>query len=60
MVMRLIVWNMGNGGPGGSEERHARAWRYLEQQEWDVALLQETRRPPEWAEKRYASRVWRP
>jgi endonuclease/exonuclease/phosphatase family metal-dependent hydrolase len=58
--MRLIVWNMGNGGPGASEEKHQRAWQYLEQQEWDVALLQETRRPPEWAASSYASRVWRP
>ena len=58
--MRLIVWNMGNGGPGGSEEKHERAWEYLKHQEWDVALLQETRKPPEWTEKRYASRVWRP
>jgi hypothetical protein len=60
IVMRLIVWNMGNGGPGASEEKHQRAWQYLEQQEWDVALLQETRRPPEWAASSYASRVWRP
>jgi endonuclease/exonuclease/phosphatase family metal-dependent hydrolase len=58
--MRLVVWNMGNGGPGASADKHERAWQYLEQQEWDVALLQETRKPPEWAEERYASRVWRP
>ena len=58
--MRLVVWNMGNGGPGNSEEKHERAWQYLDEQEWDVALLQETRKPPESVEGRYASRVWRP
>jgi hypothetical protein len=41
--VRLIVWNMGSGGAGGSAAGHERAWRYLlEEQQFDVALLQET------------------
>jgi endonuclease/exonuclease/phosphatase family metal-dependent hydrolase len=57
--MRLLVWNMG-GGFGSSEARHERAWRYLEKQDFDVALLQETRKPPAWAHERWASLVWKP
>lgn len=58
--MRLIVWNMGNGGPGASGVKHERAWQFLEELSWDVALLQETRRPPSWAEALYESLVWAP
>lgn len=59
-LMRLVVWNMGNGGPGASAENHERGWQYLEELAWDVALLQETRSPPNWAATRYASLAWRP
>jgi endonuclease/exonuclease/phosphatase family metal-dependent hydrolase len=51
---------MANGGVGSSAARHERAWWHLSEQEWDVALLQETQKPPAWVEERYASRVWRP
>lgn len=52
--MRILCWNMG-GGFGGSTARELRCWDYLDGQEWDVALLQETRKPP----ARY-QQVWRP
>jgi hypothetical protein len=58
--MRVLVWNMGNGGPGNSDANHERAWRYLDEQEFDVTLLQETRKPPAWAYERWSSLVWRP
>jgi hypothetical protein len=59
--VRLIVWNMGSGGPGGSAAGHERAWRYLlEEQQFDVALLQETRRPPDWASDHLRSSTWSP
>ena len=50
---------MGNRGPGNSEAKHERAWRYLDEQDFDVALLQETRKPPAWAYERW-SPVWKP
>jgi hypothetical protein len=59
--MRLLVWNMGSGGPGGSAAGHERAWRYLlEEQQFDVALLQETRRPPDWVSDCLRSVAWSP
>jgi hypothetical protein len=58
--LRLFVWNMGNGGPANSDAKHEEAWRYLSKQDWDVALLQETRTPPEWARSEWGSIVWRP
>jgi hypothetical protein len=60
--MRILVWNMGNGGPGNSEERHDRAWRYLGRirSRFDVALLQETREPGAYAERYGWSVVWSP
>jgi hypothetical protein len=52
---------MGSGGPGGSAAGHERAWRYLlEEQQFDVALLQETRAAPEWASDRLRSVTWSP
>ena len=52
---------MGSGGPGGSAAGHERAWRYLlEEQQFDVALLQETRRPPDWASDHLRSSTWSP
>jgi hypothetical protein len=57
--MRVLVWNMGSGGPGNSEEKHERAWRYLDEQDFDAALLRETRKPPAWAYER-RSPVWKP
>jgi hypothetical protein len=56
--MRLLVWNM--GGCWASEASHARAWDYLGQQDFDLALLQETRKPPAWAQEQWASFVWKP
>jgi endonuclease/exonuclease/phosphatase family metal-dependent hydrolase len=57
--MRVLIWNMGNGGPRNSEAKHERAWRYLDEQDFDVALLQETRKPPAWADERWSA-VWKP
>jgi endonuclease/exonuclease/phosphatase family protein len=57
--MRLLIWNMGNGF-GGSPAKHERAWQYLDTQEADVALLQETWEPPVWAHERWASLFWKP
>jgi endonuclease/exonuclease/phosphatase family metal-dependent hydrolase len=52
---------MGSGGPGGSAAGHERAWRYLlDEQQFDVALLQETRPAPEWASDRLRSTTWSP
>jgi endonuclease/exonuclease/phosphatase family metal-dependent hydrolase len=59
--MRILVWNMGPGGPGGSAAGHERAWRYLlEEKQFDVPLLQETRAAPGWASDRLRSVTWRP
>jgi hypothetical protein len=59
--VRLIVWNMGSGGPGGSAAGHERAWRYLlEEHQFEIALLQETRRPPDWASDHLRSSTWGP
>lgn len=58
--MKILVWNMGNGGPGNSEAKHERAWRYLADLEFDVALLQETRKPPAWASGDFEPLIWNP
>jgi len=58
--VRLLVWNMGVGGPGGSIAGHERAWQYLREQNFDVALLQETRRPPAWVKNDGGSFIWKP
>ncbi len=58
--MRILVWNMGAGSPGGAS-RHDAGWRHLaERDDFDVALLQETREPPIWTHDRWTSRVWQP
>src|SRR4051812_47790349 len=39
----------------------ARAWDWLhDRTDVDVALLQEASEPPDWACRRFSSRVWRP
>lgn len=59
--MRLLAWNMASGGPGGSNAAHERAWEYLRDEEhFDIALLQETRRPPQWADDLWRSVIWKP
>lgn len=58
--MRVLVWNMGVGSPGGSSVRHEEGWRHLaDRDDFDVALLQETREPPPWTRDCWASQVWR-
>src|SRR4051812_47690537 len=50
--MRILVWNMA---------RRMRAWDWLrERSDLDVALLQETPDPPEWARREFPSCVWQP
>lgn len=57
--VRLLVWNMGVAG--SSVASHERTWQYLrDEQDFDVALLQETRSPPAWARDVWASYVWKP
>ena len=53
--MRILVWNM--QAVFGTASQEAK-WRYLEQQSFDVALLQEARDPSEHAD--WCSAVWRP
>jgi exonuclease III len=55
--MRVIVWNM-KAAFGITEESHRRTWDYLGDQSFDVALLQETRNPADFAD--WCSFVWRP
>jgi len=58
--VRVLVWNIGAGSPGGSR-RHEQAWRHLaERGDFDVALLQETEEPPAWRADHWRSVVWRP
>lgn len=57
--MRLLVWNM-NYAFGG-QERQDGAWKHLlARADFDVALLQETREPPEWTREAFPYSVWRP
>lgn len=56
--MKVIAWNMG-GGYGYRHDRHDAAWRYLELQDPDVALLQEAV-PPSWAYRCWAGVVAAP
>ena len=56
--MRLIVWNMAAGYGYGAAE-HETAWRYLEELDPDIALLQEAV-PPAWAFERWAGLVAAP
>jgi endonuclease/exonuclease/phosphatase family metal-dependent hydrolase len=58
--VQIVVWNMGNGGPGNSAEKHARTWSYLLDLDFDVALLQETRDPRPDYSAELRSIVWRP
>jgi len=59
--MRVLVWNMGAGSPGASSGGHQRAWSHLrDRDDFDFALLQETRKPPPWADQYWGSHVWRP
>lgn len=58
--MKIVCWNMGVGSVGRWVGRHAAAWDHLATLDFDVALLQETRRPPEWAADRWRSIVWVP
>lgn len=44
-------------GWGYSLERHKRAWRWLEAQDPDVALLQEVI-PPSWAQDHWPSLIF--
>jgi len=44
--MKLICWNMA-GAYGYKRDRHARAWQWLNEQDADVALLQEVVPHPE-------------
>jgi len=45
----------------GDQQRHDGAWRHLlERDDFDVALLQETQEPPDWARKAPPYSVWRP
>ncbi len=55
--MRILVWNM-KGAFGCSQASHAAAWSYLRDQPFDVALLQETRNPTDYAD--WCSTIWRP
>ena len=55
--MRVLVWNM-KGAFGCSDASHTAAWSYLRDQPFDVALLQETRDPADYAD--WCSTVWRP
>lgn len=58
--MRVLVWNLGAGSPGVPYD-HERAWSYLrDRDDFDFALLQETREPPSWAKECWASLVWQP
>ena len=52
--MRILIWNMQGGSPGGSLAKHESAWRYLRERDPDVALLQEAT-VPAWAEERWGS-----
>src|SRR4051812_42331534 len=57
--MRVLSWNM--NAAFGSQDRHDHGWRYLlERQDFDIALLQETQEPPEWARDSFPYYVWRP
>ena len=59
--MRVVVWNMACGGPGGSQARYERAWSYLRDElPFDVALVQEAPQPPGWAKAHWSSVVWSP
>lgn len=44
--MKLICWNMA-GAFGYKRDRHARAWQWLNEQDADVALIQEVVPHPE-------------
>lgn len=55
--MRILTWNM-KGAFGSSVASHTAAWAYLRDQPFDVALLQETRNPADFAD--WCSIVWRP
>jgi endonuclease/exonuclease/phosphatase family metal-dependent hydrolase len=56
--MRILVWNMA-GGFGYDQPRHDRAWRYVQEQDPDIALLQEAV-PPSWASEHWRGVVWTP
>jgi len=58
--VKVLCWNMGVGSVGRWVARHAAAWEHLATLDFDVALLQETRRPPAWADRQWASMVWVP
>ncbi|MGD8486490.1 MAG: hypothetical protein PVH07_07630 [Chloroflexota bacterium] len=49
--MRVVSWNLAAGTTSRSAGIHDRAWRYLEELDPDVALLQEVV-PPDWARER--------
>lgn len=56
-LVRILVWNM-KGAFGATDASHAAAWSYLRDQSFDVALLQETRNPADFAD--WCSTVWHP
>src|SRR4051794_34590699 len=59
-IVRILVWNMGAGSPGGST-RHVHGWEHLrERDDFDIALLQETRQSPEWTTEQWPWQVWQP
>jgi hypothetical protein len=53
--MRILIWNM---QAAFSAATHEAKWGYLEQQTFDIALLQEARDPAGYAD--WCSAVWRP
>ena len=45
--MRVVIWNLAANTVSRSRVAHERAWRYLEDLDPDLALVQEVR-PPDW------------
>ena len=50
--MLVVVWNMARNSVTRAEEAHDRTWRYLEELDPDLALLQEAT-VPDWAREHW-------